>query len=232
MIDQTKAKIFLSGQRGHSENAWFRSYSTFNFGAYFHEDKMPAGALYVLNDDTLAAGKNVRLTVEEPTLAVILPVTGVLEIRSGAGPEALVKAGEAWAGFLATGYKLEIGNPFDEGLVNYLQLWFKASASSFPSSLFPFSLEEHKNELVEIFESSREESFLSISLAKLEARKELSYALQSPHNRLFVFVIEGAFEVQHRLLENRDGLTLWETGEIELEALSNDAILLLVEMAD
>ena len=38
------------------------------------------------------------------------------------------------------------------------------------------------------------------------------------------------FEVQGRLLYPRDGLSLWnEANKMELEALSNDAILLLIE---
>lgn len=43
-------------------------------------------------------------------------------------------------------------------------------------------------------------------------------------------MLEGAFEVQGTLLHARDGLALWETDEVEMEALSNDAIILLVEL--
>jgi len=37
------------------------------------------------------------------------------------------------------------------------------------------------------------------------------------------------FEAEGRLLHERDGLALWDTVEIEMEALSNDAIILLIE---
>ena len=46
----------------------------------------------------------------------------------------------------------------------------------------------------------------------------------------FVFVIEGAFEVQGTLLHERDGLALWKTEEVEMEALSNEAIILVIEL--
>jgi len=45
-----------------------------------------------------------------------------------------------------------------------------------------------------------------------------------------IFVLEGAFEAEGRLLHSRDGLALWDTNEIEIEALSNDAIILLIEI--
>ena len=51
-----------------------------------------------------------------------------------------------------------------------------------------------------------------------------------PEAGLFVFVIEGAFEVQYRLLHPRDRLVLWEADTIEWEALSNDAVILVIEM--
>jgi hypothetical protein len=37
-------------------------------------------------------------------------------------------------------------------------------------------------------------------------------------------------EVQHRLIQTRDGLGLWESDKIEFEALSGSAILLIVEV--
>jgi redox-sensitive bicupin YhaK (pirin superfamily) len=53
--------------------------------------------------------------------------------------------------------------------------------------------------------------------------------LKNKNAGLFVFVIEGAFEVEGRLLHERDSLALWETGKAEMEALSNDAIILVIE---
>ena len=42
-------------------------------------------------------------------------------------------------------------------------------------------------------------------------------------------VIKGAREMQD-FIAARDGLALWDTDEAEMEALSNDAIILLLEL--
>ena len=42
-------------------------------------------------------------------------------------------------------------------------------------------------------------------------------------------MIAAAFEAEGRLLHERDGLALFDTNEIEMEALSNDAMMLLIE---
>ena len=70
----------------------------------------------------------------------------------------------------------------------------------------------------------------TVSIGKFSGRGETIYKLPNRNSGLFAFVIEGAFEVEGRLLHARDGLTLWETEEAEMEALSNDAIVLLIEL--
>lgn len=48
---------------------------------------------------------------------------------------------------------------------------------------------------------------------------------------MLIFVIQGIFEVQERLLQARDGLGLrYNRNDIELQAFSNDAIALLIEI--
>lgn len=80
--------------------------------------------------------------------------------------------------------------------------------------------------------STAEQIYPQVSIGKFTGRHDVVYTPANPHNRLFVYVIDGAFEVQGRLLHPRDGLGLWdEPDNIELEALSNDAIVLLIELS-
>ena len=64
----------------------------------------------------------------------------------------------------------------------------------------------------------------------MAGREDGVYSLKNPQNGVFVFVIEGAFEVQNRLLEPRDGLAISAVEAIEFEALSNNAIILFLEI--
>lgn len=52
-----------------------------------------------------------------------------------------------------------------------------------------------------------------------------------PAARGFALVLAGAFEVAGRLLHAHDGLALWDTAAVALEALGNDAVLLVLELA-
>ncbi|HSC39564.1 MAG TPA: hypothetical protein VLD19_16885, partial [Chitinophagaceae bacterium] len=104
------------------------------------------------------------------------------------------------------------------------------------SRLFPFNLEDSPNKLVEAFAPlwdilSATNTGFAGSIGKFAGREEAVYKMKNPARGLFAFVLQGAFEVQYRLLHAGDGLGLWELPEIELEALSNDAIILFLEVS-
>jgi len=74
-------------------------------------------------------------------------------------------------------------------------------------------------------------------IGKYDGRNDGIYQLKAVENKqlangIFVFILSGAFDVQNRFLHARDGLALSDLQDelIEFEALSNDAILLLMEI--
>ena len=224
MIPQSKGKIYLSDERGRNEMNGFRTYNTFNFGRYYNEHKTPFGDLYVLNEDTLAPGKCLRMEIEEPTDVILLPIVGAISIFDANGHDSRLQAGQVQRIHLSTGQSFEVQNPYEEDLVKFLQLWIK-SDHHIPATINSFDL-NNKDQLLEILHTPT----YSMSIAKFNGRAEGLYSLKDPNNGVFVFNIEGAFEVQYRLLHEGDGLALWELDTIEMEALSNNAILLVIEV--
>jgi redox-sensitive bicupin YhaK (pirin superfamily) len=226
MVQQNKGKIFLADERGHNEMEWFRSYNTFNFGRYQLDHKTPFGPLYVLNDDTLAGGKSITMTVEADSELLLIPVIGAITYEDNHGNSTVIEAGECQVYAAPKSTIIKIGNPFDNELVNFLQIWIYKTdiqPDNFPQ-IIPFDIVNCKNQLVPISVDNK------FGLGKYAGREEFIYKLSAPNNGLFVYVIEGAFEVQYRLLHARDGLALWEVEEVEWEALSNDAIILVMEV--
>lgn len=233
MIQQAKAKIFLADERGLNETAWFSSQNTFNFGKYFNEHKYPFGNIYVVNDDTLDAGCSLKMLIEENSHIILLPVMGAITFNDSYGNKNTVAAGQTQLLTIDKGGTLEIRNPFNDGLVNFLQIWIRAAEveETKDNHLYTYNVNENIDRLVNISTHESESTALpfSISIGKFNGRAETVYQLKNKNSGVFVFVIEGAFEVQGRLLHARDGLALWETNEVEMEALSNDAIIVVIE---
>ncbi|AEV99001.1 hypothetical protein A4D02_10610 [Niastella koreensis] len=229
MVQQNKGKIFLAEERGHHETDWFRSFNTFNFGQYQQEHKLPFGPFYVLNDETLAGGKSISMTVEADSVIVLIPVVGTIAYTDSAGHANCVSAGECLLYTTPKNTTIQISNPYHDELVNFLQLWFYKLGNERDNApqVTLFNIINNTNQLVPIPVTHPHYKF---SIGKYNGREESVYKLSQLQNGLFAFVIQGAFEVQYRLLHPRDGLALWEASEIELEALSNDAIILVMEI--
>jgi redox-sensitive bicupin YhaK (pirin superfamily) len=222
-------------ERGLDETDWFRSRHTFNFGKYFSEHKKPFGDLYVVNDEVLDAGRSLSIPGEEYSYVILLPVIGAIAFRDSSGNDNLIAACQMQILTIDKREKMEISNPFNEGLVNFLQAWIRTGQTrAFKGSgLSTYNINKCLNSLLKISPLTLAESSLpfSISIGKFDGRGEATYPVKNKETGLFVFVLEGAFEVQGTLLHERDGLALWETYEVEMEALSNDAIVLLIELS-
>jgi quercetin 2,3-dioxygenase len=234
MIVQSTAKMYLADERGLNETAWFRSWNTFNFGKYQQQHKQPVGDVYVLNDDTLAGGRLLSMLIEEYSYVILLPVVGAIAYKDSTGNESLIAAGQIQLFTLDKGVTIQVTNPFKEELVNFLQIWIRADKKDelLDSCLSTYDVNKFKNCLNKISPQSLGQSDLpfSISIGKFSGRGETTYQLKSNKVGLFIFVIEGAFEVEGRLLHARDGIALTNTEYAEAEALSNDAILLTIEL--
>ncbi|MER0439068.1 pirin family protein [Emticicia sp. W12TSBA100-4] len=227
-MTQNEAKIFLSAQRGKTELSWFRSFHSFNFGSFQDPNKEHIGKLRVLNDNTLAAGCGMKMQVEKPTEVLILPLVGGIEFKNSVGYHDFLEAGKLQIFSAEAEKEYEVLNPYESELINYLEIWIEQENAIVASTTSATIDLEKQNELLLIFSSVQQNAFGYFG--KYDSREEGIYQIKNACNCLYVFVIEGAFEVDNKLMEARDGLAIWNAEEIEFEALSNDAMLLIFEI--
>ena len=230
MDSQTQAQIYLAHRRGTTENAVLRSFHTFNFGAYQAEGREPFGALCLLNDDTLSAGARLTMQAEWPTTALLLPIMGGLEYQTGTADSDFLVPGQVGILSVAAGDTYTISNPYETESINCLQLWLTNATPLAPlSSQNTFDLSQ-PNTLLPVFHDGAGNQLF---IGRYAGRQDGTYQLANTANGLFVLVVQGVFEVANRLLQVKDGLSLLglQHGLVEFEALSDDAILWLVEVA-
>ncbi|GAB4017652.1 hypothetical protein GCM10028808_49670 [Spirosoma migulaei] len=236
MDTQTQAQLYLSDQRGCSQVDYFRSFHGFNFGTYLEESRTPFGALHLLNDNTLKAGYRIGMQVEQNTNVILLPLVGGLEYNSPVGT-GFLEAGQAQTLSLSAAMKYEISNPYETELINFLEIWLTNQSSKFTPEGHQTQFDlTNKNKLLPLFSIheagqhgyAQWHSFIGT----YDGRKDDVYSMTDTTNGVFVFILSGAFEVQNRLLHARDGLALTtiDNGEVEFEALSNDAVLMILEV--
>jgi quercetin 2,3-dioxygenase len=222
----SRATIYLSGQRGCTQVQDFRSFHTFNFGTYHHDHRKPTGSLTAFNDDTLGGKASVTHTIVEDTLIMLLPIVGGIEFQIKDGHRSRLDAGECTLISIAKGSTLKVTNPYDD-LVNFISAWFSPDVTTTRLDMHSvFDLDEKKDTLVRLFSFRNIEGYIG----KFKGRTGHTYKLQNYSGSTFAFVIEGAFEFQNRLIELRDGLLISNVQAVEFEALSNDAVVLILEI--
>lgn len=227
-MTQLPGRIYLADQRGLTATAAFQRYSTFHFGEYQAEYKEPLGHLLALNEETLAGGRQVELLAPQAAQVLLLPMTGAMEIQIHSGAIITVEVEEIRVVQVPAGSTLTLRNPFAAELVSCLHIWLAADSEAV-DGLFTFDFQQLENQLIEVLPSAPGRRF-ALSLGRLAGRHEAVYKLRSRESLFFAFVLAGAFELEGRLLHEKDGLALWEAEEVELEALSTTSLVVVLEV--
>lgn len=217
-------KIFLADDRGCSQNSTRQLFSTFNFGDYQHEHKGPFGSLHTFNDVMLAAAATITKSATVTGILLLLPITGSVICN-----QTEIEPGQILVVPVAAGYAYQLTNPYPADWINLL--WVEIETNNLPQTdalMFNFDIEHTANCLVPAI--TDEALPFAAHIGRFGGRQEAVYPVK-PGHQLFAFVLAGAFELQNRLLHERDGLALWGTDTVEAEALSNDAVLLLLELS-
>ncbi|PKB16620.1 pirin [Flavobacterium sp. 5] len=227
MIKQTPAQIFKSNLRTVIKTDVFLNLATFNFGIYQDSSRKPFGTLKVFNEITLAPLQKVLTLIDTDTEIVFLPLFGGITYKDDTDNEDFIRIEQIKHISARKGISLEVSNPYEKENVSYLEIWFSTKTANFKpaTNRFDFGFSE-RNRLNPLFDFSNTMGFIGI----YDGRKEGYYALKDNFNGLFIFVIKGAFEVENRLLQEKDGLSLKKTETVEWEALSENAILLVFEV--
>lgn len=230
MIPQSNGKMFLAQERGCKETELFRRYSTFNFAEYQQENKSPVGILHAFNEITLAGKHTIEYTFNHLSCMLLLPVVGAVSYTIGNCEAREIEAGQGVWILASAGESVKVTNPYQKELVNYLQMVLHYSSSVSDTFILPFSFNWNDEPASICTLAGSSELPVNCYIGRFSGRAEFTHHLTAEHNAVFAFVLQGAFEVQYRLLHEKDGLLLWNLPKAEIEALSGDAIILLVAM--
>lgn len=217
------ATIILADHRGVTQSEQYRSWHSFNYGQYQNPHREAPGALRAFNEDTLAGGQYISHSCDLNATVLLLPLVGRISVHSS-GKLWSVEAGAVLALPLQAAESYRIENPYADELVSYLHIVLQSSEAAEPF-LYPFDLGKNTNQLSTILEANHR-----LSIGQFGGRVDVEHSLNQVTNDAFVFVIDGVFEVQNRLLHRRDALLLPAPEKLEFEALSAGAILLVLEI--
>ncbi|MET4106561.1 hypothetical protein [Hymenobacter sp. UYP22] len=230
MSQLSPGRIFLADQHGTLATPQSSRTSVFSFGPYQDAQRQPLGRLLACNEETLHGGQHLTLPAAQAAYCVVLPLTGEVNCAADGKP-ALVQVEQVWVATLPEGEVLRLRNPYAAEAVRFLHLWVAAEplAQPTPATISSYTFAQLENGLAELLRPAGPWPF-GLSLGRFVGRQEEVYRSGSEQALFFAYVLAGAFEVEGRLLHAQDGLALWQVREAELEALSNNALVLILEV--
>ncbi|TZF94370.1 hypothetical protein FW781_17380 [Chryseobacterium panacisoli] len=215
MLVQTPSKIFKNDFRIWQEN----EKSTIT-EILKNEEKIHT--LLSLKEVVLDIEGELRLNFDEERTLLILPLYGEIIITDF---YETISAGMSLTLNIQAGKNIVIKNLVYHDRSDLLIFEFKKgeNTQTFSKNELDFTL---KNNAFQISKTIQHPNFIGL----YNGRAEGYYALKDAEKSIFGMVLNGAFEFQNRLMENRDAILLWELEELEFEALSENALILFMEI--
>lgn len=238
--DTTIAQHVLhkAATRGHANHGWLESYHTFSFANYHNNERMNFGVLRVLNDDRVSQGMGFGKHPHDNMEIISIPLEGDLEHQDSMGNTTVIKQGDIQVMSAGTGIFHSEQNKNKDQLVKFLQIWIYPNKKNVTPRYdqVTLNLEDRHNTLQQILSPNQDDAGVWIHqdawfhIGTFDIGFATSYQLKKPGNGIYAFVLKGDFTIGNIELNERDGLGVWDTNEINITAKTANAEILLMEV--
>ena len=234
----TKTIIHKANTRGHANHGWLNSFHTFSFADYHNPERVHFGALRVLNDDTVAPGMGFGAHPHDNMEIISIPLEGDLEHKDSMGNTQVIKHGDIQVMSAGTGIQHSEKNKSNSAPVKFLQIWVFPNKRNVTPRYGQITLNaaDRKNKLQQIVSPDEKGEGVWVNqdawfhLGSFDKGKRVDYIIKRPGNGVYAFILEGDFTIDGEKLNERDGIGISDTNKISIEANSDNAEILLMEV--
>lgn len=229
-----KTVLHKANTRGHNSFGWLNSFHSFSFGHYHHPERMHFGALRVLNDDTVAAGMGFGKHPHDNMEIVSIPLSGDLHHQDSTGRNEIIRQHDVQIMSAGSGIAHSEMNANKDQPVKFLQIWVMPKELNITPRYEQksFAPADRTNQILTVVAPDHKDAIWInqdawFSLANFEAGKNDEYFLRQLENGVYVFVISGSVTINDTVLNERDGLGIWDISSLKIEANTQTELLLI-----
>jgi quercetin 2,3-dioxygenase len=225
-------------ERGRANFGWLDSRHTFSFGHYHDPDHMGFGPLRVINDDRVAPGGGFPTHPHSNMEIISYVLEGALEHRDSLGTGSVIRPGDVQRMSAGSGIRHSEFNASKTEPVHFLQIWIVPDEQGLAPSYEQkaFSDDEKRNRLRLVGSPDGRDGSVTIHrdvdlyAALLGDGASVHHVL--PAGRAaWAQVARGTVRINGTQLHPGDGLAIVSAQDIELTGTSDDAEVLLFDMA-
>ena len=223
-----------ANSRGSADYGWLKTFHSFSFSNWNDPERMHFGALRVLNDDVVSGGHGFLEHPHENMEIISIPLKGSLKHSDNTGRDAVISKGEVQIMSAGSGIMHSEKNNSALDPVNFLQIWLYPNernlVPTYAQASFD-SADEH-NELHCIVSPSGTEGVKIhqnawLHIGEWDQGHAQTYRPKSKGQGVYVFVLEGSFDLDGHSLSKRDAIGVTNTDGLSLKATTNARILLM-----
>ncbi|UWX53994.1 pirin family protein [Maribacter litopenaei] len=230
-----KTILYKAESRGHANHGWLNSCHSFSFANYFNPERMNFGALRVLNDDTVSAGRGFGTHPHSNMEIISIPLEGDLKHMDNMGNSTVIKKGDIQVMSAGTGVEHSEFNNNRDSLVKFLQIWIIPDKQNVTPRYDQISIEDIKvkNKLYQVLSPNPEDQGVWIHqkawfhMGDFEKGQSESYSFKLEGNGIYIFVLDGTLSVNDTELNTRDGFGIWDTNSFDITATSGAKFLIM-----
>jgi quercetin 2,3-dioxygenase len=227
--------LHKAGTRGHADHGWLNSYHTFSFANYYNPERVHFGALRVLNDDIVEAGKGFGTHPHDNMEIISIPLEGDLEHKDSMGNVAIIREGDVQVMSAGTGIFHSEYNKNADNQVKFLQIWLFPNKKEVKPRYDQISLKDlaKRNKFFQILSPEPDGQGVWIhqdawfSLGEFDEGIAAVYHLNKTGNGVYAFIIDGQVEIEGQKLDKRDGFGIWDVSEFNFKSLTSSKVLLM-----
>ena len=225
-----------AASRGHADHGWLNTHHSFSFANWHNPERMHFGALRVLNDDQVAAGRGFGRHPHDNMEIISIPLSGSLRHEDSMGNVAVIEQGDVQIMSAGTGVIHAEHNHSDEEGVDFLQIWIFPNARDLKPRYDQqsFSLEDERNQWKCVVSPlGMEDDGVQIHqnawlhLGTWSESKNFRYTKKRSENGVYAFVLEGSVQLQGESLGPRDAMGIIDSDTLDFASSAEARVLLL-----
>lgn len=232
-----KITLHKANTRGLTEYRWLRSYHSFSFANFYNPERIRFGTLRVLNDDTVSKGRGFGKHPHDNMEIITIPLEGDLEHKDSMGNRTVIKEGDVQVMSAGTGIFHSEYNKNPNKEVKFLQIWVIPNKKDVKPRYDQVTIRdiEKENTFYQILSPNPDDQGVWIHqdawfyMGKFDQESGGVYNVHKKGNGIYIFNLNGTFEIDGQELLEKDGLGIEEVNEFHFNA-SADSRALLIEV--
>ena len=228
-------QITRAQQRMRTRIDWLDGYHSFSFAEHYDPQRMGFGPLRVVNDDTIAPEGGFPAHPHQDMGIVTIVLQGQLKHQDSMGNGRIINAGEIQYMSAGSGVVHSEFNPSASAAVHLMQIWIEPQQRGLapryadqplvgvaPNSWSLILSPDGRDGSISIRQDAE------LRTVQLDAGASIDYRPADVDRGLWLFVLEGAVQVDGATLAAADSLALTGVDALQLENAASDGSKLLL----